>query len=140
MSSSEQDPSHASGELQAITAVARQLIDAWYTGSAEHMRACLHPDLVKRSLARDPASGALGLRPAADASMLVEWTRQGGGSDLPPEQRTCRVSLQDVFREVASVKVESHDYVDYLHLAKVEGTWLIVQDLWQLRRGELAHE
>jgi hypothetical protein len=44
----------------------------------------------------------------------------------------------DVFRHIASVKVISLDFVDYLHLAKIEDTWLIVNTMWELKEGELS--
>jgi hypothetical protein len=39
-------------------------------------------------------------------------------------------------RHIASVKVLSHPFVDYLHVAKIGDRWLIVNVLWELRKGE----
>jgi hypothetical protein len=125
-------------EIKAITAVARDFIEGWYAADADRMRRSLHPELVKRSLYRDSEDGKLRLRRAANASMMVEWTREGGGSDLPSEDQTYKISILDAFRHIASVKVESHVYMDYLHIAKIEGSWIIVNDLWELREGELS--
>ncbi len=125
-------------EIPAVTAVARDFIEAWYAGDGDRMQSCLHPDLVKRSLFRDSKDGQLRLRRSANAAMMVGWTQEGGGSDLPEENQTYTITVLDTFRHIATVKVESHTYVDYLHLAKIEGSWIIVHDLWELKDGELS--
>jgi hypothetical protein len=68
--------------------------------------------------------------------MMVGWTEKGGGSDLSKEDQTYEIEVYDYFRHIASAKVISHTYIDYLHLAKIDGVWLIVNDLWELREGE----
>ena len=125
-------------DIEAITAVARDFIEAWYAADSDRMKRSLHPDLVKRSLFRDPMHGALRLRRPADASMMVEFTREGGGSETPKRDQTYELSILDTFRHIASVKVESHQFMDYLHIAKIEDAWVIVNDLWELKEGELT--
>ena len=127
-----------SADVQAVTAVARDFIEAWYSADAGRMQSSLHPELVKRSLYRDSQDGTLRLGRPANAAMLTGWTEEGGGSDLAGEDQTYEITVFDTFRDIASVKVESHKYVDYLHIAKIEGSWKIVNDLWQLKEGDLA--
>jgi hypothetical protein len=61
---------------------------------------------------------------------MVEKTRQGGGTDAPSDKRYYDVSVLDVYGDIASVRANSYDYVDYLHLARSEGRWVIVNALW----------
>jgi hypothetical protein len=125
-------------EIPAVTAVARDFIEAWYAGDGDRMQSSLHPDLVKRSLFRDSKDGQLRLRRKANAAMMVGWTQEGGGSHLPEEDQTYTIHVLDIFRHIATVKVESHTYMDYLHLAKIEGSWIIVHDLWEVKDGQLS--
>jgi hypothetical protein len=37
-----------------------------------------------------------------------------------------------VYQNAASVKVVASDWIDYLHLARWNGTWKIVNVLWEL--------
>ncbi|MGD8402047.1 MAG: nuclear transport factor 2 family protein [Anaerolineales bacterium] len=127
-----------SAEVQVITEVAREFIEAWYSADADRMENSLHPELVKRSLYRDSKDGTMRLRRSANAAMLIGWTEEGGESDLASEDQIYKITVFDTFRHIASVKVESHTYVDYLHVAKIEGSWKIVNDLWQLKEGELT--
>jgi hypothetical protein len=134
-------PGHAdhAAELQAITEAARDFIEGWYSADAERMKSSLHPELVKRSLYRDSKDGSsMRLGRSANAAMLTGWTDEGGGSDLASQDQTYEITVFDTFRHIASVKVESHKYVDYLHIAKIEGSWKIVNDLWQLKEGDLT--
>jgi hypothetical protein len=102
------------------------------------MRRCLHPELVKRTLMHDPKKKDWLLTRVVTAEMMAEFTREGGGSDAPAEERTYEILVQDVFRHIAAVKVISGEMMDYLHLAKLNERWFIVNVLWELRRGEVV--
>ncbi len=125
-------------DIQAITETSRDYVEGWFTANEERMRRCLHPDLVKRTIMRDPKRGIWELRRPLDAQMMVALTQEGGGSDAPESERTYEITILDVFRHIATVKVLSHPYMDYLHIAKINDRWLIVNVLWELRRGELS--
>jgi len=122
-------------DIAAITRSSVDYIESWYTANGERMRQCLHPDLAKRTVKRDPGTGGWVLR-HTDAPMLVTYTEDGHGTETPAGDRTYRVSILDVFRNTASVKVVSHPFVDYLHLARFNDRWLIVNALWEPRLPE----
>ena len=42
----------------------------------------------------------------------------------------------DVFRDIATVKVYSFPYMDYLHLVKINDHWSILNCLYEVRVGE----
>lgn len=113
----------------AIERTALDYVQGWYEGDAERMGRALHPELAKRAYRPDPQTGEPRFRHATREQM-VEATRRGGGSDTPASQRTYTVTVQDVYGEIASARVESFKYVDYLHLARVAGVWQIVNVLW----------
>lgn len=122
-------------DIAAITRSSVDYVESWYTADAERMRCCLHPDLAKRTVKRDPGTPTWVLR-HTDAKMLVTYTQDGHGTETPVVDRTHRVSILDVFRNTASVKVVSHPFVDYLHLARFNDRWLIVNALWEPRQPE----
>lgn len=125
-------------DIEAITEASRDYVEGWYNAQPERMARCLHPDLVKRTIAREPGDGPWQLRPPTNAQMMVQYTEEGGGSEVPEPERTYEITILDVFRHIASVKVLSHDYMDYLQLAKFDQEWLLVNVLWELREGELT--
>ena len=125
----------SSADVTAIRRVAVDYYEGWYEGDAKRMERCLHPDVAKRELALHPRTGRnmLGL---LSHTMMVEMTRAGGGSDISEEKQHCEVTILDVWKEIASVKVKWPDFKDFLHVAKFNGQWIIVNVLWQ--RSESA--
>ena len=67
------------------------------------------------------------------ALTLVQGTRRGGGKTTPKEKQQKDVTILDVFENAASVKVVASDWIDYLHMAKFNGKWVIVNVLWELK-------
>ena len=123
-------------DIGAITAVARDYVEGWFDGDDARMRRCLHPDLVKRTIYRDPATGGWQLGRPADADMMVGWTRAGEGRTAVPAERAFEIVIDRVFRHVASVSVLSSPYMDLLQIAKIGDRWFIVNVLWEVREGE----
>jgi hypothetical protein len=125
--------SHAqsAADAAAIKQTALDYIEGWYEGNAERMERALHPELAKR-IVRTNKEGMSNLGQMS-AMSLVQGTRRGGGKDTPKEKQQKDVTILDVFENAASVKVVASDWVDYLHMAKVNGRWVIVNVLWELK-------
>ena len=123
-------PAQSTADSAAIRAAALDYIDGWYTGDAARMERALHPELAKRIVETDPRGfSRLGQQ---SAMTLVQNTRRGGGRDTPPDSRRNEVRILDVYGNAASVRVRAATWVDYMHLAKSNGRWLIVNVLWEL--------
>lgn len=115
----------------AIRAAALDYIDGWYTADAERMERGLHPHLAKRFVETLP-SGGVRLTDTS-ALELVQQVRNGGGSATPATDRRTDVRILDVFQDVASVRVDAHGWIDYMHLARFGDDWKIVNVLWEIR-------
>lgn len=128
-------------DFDAIWQATLDYVDGWYQGEAERMRRCLHPDLVKRTIELDKDHGELQLRRPSTAEMMVAFTADGGGTEVPEAERVYQVTIVDIFRHIAMVKCVSPHFVDYLQLANFgERGWLIVNVLWELRKGEMESD
>lgn len=115
----------------AITNTALDYIEGWYEGNAERMERALHPDLAKRIVrTNDKGQSQLG---QMSAMGLVQGVKRGGGKDTPKEKQQKDVTILDVYENEASVKVVASDWIDYLHIAKSNGRWVIVNVLWELK-------
>jgi hypothetical protein len=62
---------------------------------------------------------------------LVQATRAAEGKEIPKEKQQKDVTVFDIFGNAASAKVIASDWIDYLHLAKWRGRWVIVNVLWE---------
>jgi len=123
-------------DIQAITEVARDYIEGWFTADAERMRRVLLPELVKRSIWHDLQDDRWNVGSTLTAEAMVQYTHNGGGSKLSDVEKSYEIVVLDVFRHIATVKVSSYPYMDYLHLAKIDGQWRIMNCLFELRQGE----
>lgn len=123
-------PAQAAADSAGIRQAALDYIDGWYTGDGARMEKAVHPELAKRIVrTNDQGRSALGQQ---SAMTLVMGTRAGGGKDTPVAQRKEDVTILDIYQNAASAKVYASGWVDYLHLAKWNGRWVIVNVLWEL--------
>ena len=116
---------------QALKQTALDYAEGWYEGNAERMERALHPDLAKRVLMPDPRSGK-GKIQQMSAMSLVQGTRKGWGTKVPTDKRRTDVTVLDVYGNAACVKLEMHDWIDYMHMSKIGGRWVVVNVLWEL--------
>lgn len=115
----------------AIGATALDYIEGYYEANAERMERALHPELAKRIVRTNPQGrSSLG---QMSALSLVQGTRSGGGRDTPRARQQKDVTILDIYQNAASVKVVASDWIDYLHMAKWNGRWVIVNVLWALK-------
>jgi hypothetical protein len=119
-------------DAAAIKQAALDYIEGWYEGNAERMERALHPDLAKRIVRTDPKSGRSRLEQMS-AMGLVQGVRAGYGKSTPKEKQQKDVTILDVYENAASVKVVAADWIDYLHMARSNGRWVIVNVLWELK-------
>jgi len=116
------------GDQEAILAPARDYIEAWLDGDTDRMARCLHPDLVKRAIDADSETGVYTM----SRDDMVTATASGRGTRL---ERPYDISVLDSFGDIASVRVLSSAYMDYLHVGRFGERWLIVNVLWQPRQA-----
>lgn len=122
----------SAADQAAIKQTALDYIEGWYEGNAERMERALHPELAKRIVRTNPQNGQSRLDQMSALS-LVLGTRRGGGKSTPEERRQKQVTILDIYENAASAKIVASDWIDYLHLAKFNGRWVIVNVLWELK-------
>ncbi|HEX6588365.1 MAG TPA: nuclear transport factor 2 family protein [Longimicrobiales bacterium] len=118
-------------DSSAIRQAALDYIEGYYTADAARMERALHPQLVKR-IVRD-VDGERRISEMT-AQQLIDGTAAGWGARVPAEVRRTDVVILDVFRNVAVVRVDAHDWIDYMQLARFGDEWKIVNVLWELRQ------
>ena len=103
----------------------------WYTGDPERMGRALHPDLAKR-IVQNGQDGTQRLNNMGK-EQLVEGTRRGFGKETPTDQRQAETAILDIFGNTASVRATMRNWIDYMHMAKWNGRWVIVNVLWEMK-------
>ena len=114
---------------EAIKAVVLDYAEGWATGDAERMARALHPEAVRRRVVTDVLSGEHRLQ-HMDATALVQATRAGAGKPLEPGPLNLRIAILDHHGDMATARVVSPLYVDYLQLVRWEDRWVVLTVLW----------
>ena len=117
-------------DVTAIIATARDYAEGAYTADAARMERALHPHLAKRAFFTNP-QGKTHLHQMT-ALELVNYARDGHGAQ-PTDHRQADVTVLDVFQNVATVRLVMNDWVDYLQMARVDGRWVIINVLWEMK-------
>jgi hypothetical protein len=127
------------GALRAQTAAdsagirqaALDYIEGYYNGDATRMERAVHPELAKRIVQTSP-DGRRQMLGQMSAATLIQGTRDGGGRDTPDSLRRKDVTILDIYQNAASARIDASYWIDYLHLAKWRGRWVIVNVLWEM--------
>ena len=117
---------------EGIRSAALDYLLGWYTGDAERMEKALHADLAKRIVRADP-KGRWDRVENMSALTLVQYTRKGYGKKVPEGERVAEIKILDVYDNAATVRAEARDWIDYLHIGKVNGEWKIINVLWVMK-------
>lgn len=118
-------------DREAIKRAALNYAEGWYEGNPEKMESALSPDLAKRIAQTNPQGrSSLG---QMTALTLVQATRGGSGKSTPKEEQKKDVTILDAMSESATVKLEMRDWVDYMHIGKMNGKWVVINVLWQMK-------
>lgn len=113
-----------------IVAASLDYIEGWYTGNPERMERALHPDLAKRIVFTDKETGQSKLGDMG-TDQLVAGAERGIGKNAP-DKRT-DVTILDIYQNTASVRVDAGGWIDYLHIARWNNEWVIINVLWEVR-------
>lgn len=119
----------------AIYQTVTDYYEGWYTPNTEQITDCLHTDLAKRAIKLDDAGKEYLLHLTKED--ILDTSRKGGGSNSPAAKKNWTIAILDCYEEIATVKVSSVEYIEYIHLAKQEGQWRIVNVLYTNNRENL---
>ncbi len=128
------DTQSKESDIIAIDEAVSDYYEWWYEANPERMRRCLHPDLAKRALKMDEAGREYLLHLTKE--VMVDATADGRGSAAPADKRHWTITILDSYEEIATVKVASGEYIEYIHLVKQDGQWLIANVIYTDNRAQ----
>ncbi|WP_103070454.1 nuclear transport factor 2 family protein [Aquimarina sediminis] len=120
-----------------IKQVALDYIEAQHNTNPKQFERAAHPRMVKRTFAKNKATGKEYLRETFTDFMVILSEFYNSKGDKFPENPKKEVILLDVSDRTASIKLIADDWIDYMHIAKINGTWKIVNVLWQYNNSSL---
>ena len=108
------------GRCVGLRSTVTNYIEAYYTGNADQMKQTLHPHYLKQKI-----HGNIPVREQTGAD-LVQAARSGEGTHLTQAERTEQVTVLDVAGNIASAKLVTPGWTDYMTLTKIDGEWKIL--------------
>ncbi|MEM9832612.1 MAG: nuclear transport factor 2 family protein [Bacteroidota bacterium] len=115
----------------AIKQVALDYIESQHNVKPEQFERAAHPRMVKRTFWTDKTTGKEYLRETfTDAMILLAETYNQAGDQFPANPKK-EVIILDIYDKTASVKLIADDWIDYMHIVKLNGKWQLVNVLWQ---------
>ncbi|KUY19614.1 hypothetical protein BAZ12_05065 [Elizabethkingia miricola] len=115
----------------AIKQATLDYIESQHSPNPVRMERALHPRMVKRTFWKDKATGKDYVRETNTESMVLLAESYNKNGDKFPASPRKDIKLLDVSDRTASVKLFADEWIDYMHLVKLNGTWKIINVLWQ---------
>lgn len=118
-------------DREAVRQAVLDYVEGIYNVQPERIERSVSPNLAKLGFYRPAAETAY--RPGSKMAFeqLVNIAKSFNKDGKLPKDAPKDIVIYDVLDQTASVKLTADWGTDYMHLAKIDGKWMIVNVLWQ---------
>lgn len=120
----------ADTDRAAVKQAALDYVEGVYEVDASRIERSVHPELAKRGFYIKKGETNYSASPMTFAE-LVNLAKTYNKNGRVPKDAVKEVTVLDILDQTASVKLVAVWGIDYMHLAKYDGKWMIVNILWQ---------
>ena len=122
-------------DRDAVRAAVLDYVEGIYEVNPDRIERSVHPELAKRGFYpnREGNYQEAPMNYEQLHALAGRWNKDG---KVDPETAPKEVIIYEVLNKTASVKLVADWGIDYMHLAKYEGKWMIVNVLWQTHPPE----
>ena len=120
---------------KAIEQAAIDYMESYYASNTAQMQKAVHHEVAKRHIIERegfPVVKNMGYTELVSLTKLdgKKWAKQ---KDKPLK---VEVKILDIDGRIASIKASTnqYDFYDYMHLAKINGQWKIINVLWDNKK------
>jgi hypothetical protein len=121
---------NAQTDKEAVRQAALDYVESVYEVDPARVERSVHPDLVKRGFFLKQGETAYSAN-AMTFAQLVDLAKNYNKNGRIPKDAPKEVVVFEVSDQTASAKVTASWGIDYMHLAKYDGKWKIINILWQ---------
>lgn len=114
-----------------VKQAALDYIESQHTLNPTQMERALHPRMVKRTFWKDKETRKEYVRETSTESMIILAETYNKKRDKFPAAPKKEIKFLDMSDRTASVKLIADEWIDYMHLVKLNGSLKIVNVLWQ---------
>ncbi|MGB5820550.1 MAG: nuclear transport factor 2 family protein [Saonia sp.] len=126
-----------SSDEQAIEQAAVDYMESYYNSNQAQMEQAVHHEVAKRHVIERegfPIVKNMGYTELVSLTKLDgrKWAKE---KDMP---LSVDVTILDIDGPIASIKASTnqYDFYDYMHLAKIDDQWKIINVLWDSRKND----
>ncbi len=117
------------GDTAKIKRAALDYLESQQLVKPEMMKRSLHKKFAKRTFWNSGGADFISENNYDGMVRLAEvYNKEGNGFPKNPRKE---VVILDVEGRTASVKLYADDFIDHLHIVKLEGEWKVINALWQ---------
>jgi len=116
-------------DIDGVMRATLDYAEGWYQGDAERHARAYHPECLKQRYEIEEDSGVTHLD-VITPRYMVDRILAGNTTVVDCE---VEVTIDDIYEDVASVRVYSCEWVDLLHVAKARGEWKLIHVTCQRR-------
>lgn len=120
-------PTSEAVTADAVEDAVREYVFAKYAGDDETVRSRAHHDIARRAVSASywGRPSEEWVRPYGHDVLRFYGTRANTARRDDPESGRCEITVYDVESSSASASVVMDDVVDFMHLVRFEGRWMI---------------
>jgi hypothetical protein len=122
--------SGAAAEKEAVRQAVLDYVEGIYEVDATRIERSVHPELTKRGFFIKKGETAYSSSPMT-FQQLVDLAKSYNKTGRVPKDAQKEVIVYDILDQTATAKLTAVWGIDYMHLAKYNGKWMIVNILWQ---------
>lgn len=114
-----------------VRAAVMDYVEAIYRVDTARIVRSVHPDMAKRGYYIPRNQTAYTNSPMTYAQLINVAKTFNAKGNINAETAAKQVTILDILDQTASIKLVASWGIDYMHLAKYDGRWMIVNVLWQ---------
>lgn len=114
-------------DIDGVMTAALDYIEGYVEGNADRHARAYHPECIKRRYTIDDDSGVAELVVMSPQTM-VDYAALSDLTDCETE-----IVIDDISEDIASVRIYSCNWVDFLHIVKARGEWKLFHVTWHGR-------
>lgn len=118
-------------DREAVRQAVLDYVEGIYNVQPERIERSVSPNLAKLGFYRPPTETTYRPGNKMAFEQLVNIAKNFNKDGKLPKDAPKDIVIYDVLDQTATVKLTADWGTDYMHLAKIDGKWMIVNVLWQ---------
>lgn len=121
----------ANADREAVRQAVLDYVEGVYNVQPERIERSVSPNLAKLGFYRPQTETAYRPGRSMAFQQLVEVAKNYNKEGKLRKDAPKDIQIYEVLDQTASVKLTAEWGIDYMHLAKMDGKWMIINVLWQ---------